>query len=111
MNNNLSNASLQWVLDELHPASACGRELLRDLRPGGPGDQESIERELDDVQRLVGADAAQWRQIARLAHAFSLVKDLRRTFARCREVALGEVELFEVKSFLMQVGRIAPQRR
>lgn len=109
MNNNLSNASLQWVLDELHPASACGRELLRDLRPGGPGDQESIERELDDVQRLAGADAAQWRQIARLAHAFSLVKDLRRTFVRCREVALGEVELFEVKSFLMQVGRIAPQ--
>ncbi len=103
------NESLEWVLDELHPASACGRELLRSLRPGGPGDREALERELDDVQRLAGADDGQWRQVSRLAHAFSMVKDLRRTFARCREAALDEIGLFEIKSFLMQVGRIAPQ--
>lgn len=103
------NASLEWVLHELQPASACGRALLNDLRPGGPGDRLQLERELDDLQRMADADAVQWRMLMRLSHGFSQVKDLRKTFSRCRALTLGDVELFEVKSFLLQMQRLAPQ--
>ena len=99
---------MQWVLDQLHPASACGRELLRGLHPGGPADRAELERELDDLQRLTGADDELTRLLASVALAFSQVKDRRRTFARCREMALSDVELFEVKTLLLQLGRLAP---
>lgn len=99
---------LVWVLDQLHPASACGRERLRAAKPAGPAQRRELERELEDVQRLVQADGEQRRLMAQMVHIFSQVRDVRPTLARCREVSLGDVELFEIKSLLLQLARLAP---
>ncbi len=99
---------LQWVLDELHPASACGRERLRALRPAAAEEKPALERELDDLQHLVDAGEEHRKLYGQLAHAFSQVKDLRRTFERCREMSLSDVELFEIKGYLLQLERLSP---
>ena len=105
------STGLQWVLDELHPVSAYGRERLRTLRPYAPGQRAELEEELDALESLLSADQAFGSVFSQLRHGLAQVKDLRRTFARCRAVTLGEIELFEIKSFLLQLERAAPLAR
>ncbi len=105
------STGLQWVFDELHPVSAYGHERLHALRPYAPEEREELERELDAVARLLSADVDMVGVFSQLRHGFVHVKNLRRTFVRCREVTLSEVELFEIKSFLLQLERAAPLAR
>lgn len=98
----------QYVLDLLAPCSPYGAELVRKPRFFAPREREALEAEWANVQAAIDGLSRFGAQYSRLRLLFMQVRDIRQTLRRCRETVLTEVELFEVKRFLLQLSLIAP---
>ncbi len=108
------NIGFQYVLDALHPCSPYGQERLRDLVPMGPGERAELLRQLGNIRRILENDACR-KELQQLLRIFMGLKMIRPTAKKCLETDLNEIELFEIKRFLLQsqeicglFGRIQP---
>lgn len=102
------NIGFGFVLDEMRPNSAWGRQLLKELVPFGPRQKKKIERELDNIEKTLRCWDEFGKEYKRLEHLFMQVKDIRTSIRKCRGGVLGEVDLFEVKRYLIQLAEILP---
>ena len=99
---------LTYVLGLLSPLTPYGAERARSPRFYTPSEREALEREWDNVQAAMGVLTRDPNACERLKHLLMQVRDIRGTLRRCRDTVLTEVELFEVKRFLLQLALIAP---
>ena len=98
-----------WVMARLDPASPFGNALVRSPRWYGPGDRADLEAEFSRVERMltllqegsVLADA--------MTHLLSEFHDIRNSLKRPTNAPMDEVELFEVKHFLIYLERLAEE--
>lgn len=99
------NIGFQYVLDALRPCSPFGQERLRDLTPMGPGDRAELLRQLGNIRRILECGDSQ-KQLQQLLRVFMGMKMVRPTAKKCLEADLNEIELFELKRFLLQSQEI-----
>ncbi len=99
------NIGLQYVLDAMRPCSPYGRQRLQDLTPMGPEARQELERQLSNVQRILQAGDS-GRRLQQLLRVLMGMKMVRPTVQKCRQTDLNEIELFEIKRFLLQSGEI-----
>ena len=103
------HSGLRWVLDKLTPMSPFGRVAARALCWYGPGQEEGLERELDNVALALdlwngdGDTAAALRGVTR---CLPLFHDIRGSFDRDPGSPFDLVELFEIKHFLVQLEQL-----
>lgn len=102
------NIGFQYVLDTLRPSSPYGRERVRELRPFSPEERPELLRQLSNVQRVAEGEEVCQKPLNQLLRVFMAVKDISPTVRKCRETALNEIELFEVKSFLLRCHEMLP---
>ena len=95
------------VLDLVCPASPYGEEALRQTRPAYPGQEEQLRRELQNIERTLAAQPRAETAYTRIEQVFTQTKDIRASIARIGG-EIGEVDLFEIKRFLLQLAEIAP---
>lgn len=121
------NAGLQWVLERLSPLSPFGKTAARHLRWYGPGQEEALEEEFDNVAlamelwsaggiqpvdcsfppRLTPAARAEGAAALRsVTKALPLFHDIKGSFDREPGVAFDLVELFEIKHFLVTLEQV-----
>ena len=98
----------QYVLDALRTNSPYGEERVRELKPFGRADRTELLRQLSNVQRVLEGEAACQKTLDRLMRVFMTVKNIRPTVQKCRETALNEIELFEVKCYLLRCSEMLP---
>lgn len=101
------NIGLQYVLDALHPCSPYGRALLRDLSPMGPGEKDTLQRQLGNIGRVLACREDCRKTLDQLLHILMGLRMIRPTVEKCREADLNEIELFEMKRFLLQCQQIS----
>ena len=99
------NIGFQYVLDALHPCSPYGQERLRDLTPMGPGHRAELLRQLGNIRRILENEGCQ-KELQQLLRIFMGLKMVRPTAKKCLEADLNEIELFEIKRFLLQSEEI-----
>jgi dsDNA-specific endonuclease/ATPase MutS2 len=99
------NIGLQYVLDAMQPCSPYGRRLLQALKPLGPESRQELQRQLDNVQKLLCLED-RGRQLQPLLRVLMGMKMVRPAVEKCRETQLNEIELFEIKRFLLQSEEI-----
>lgn len=99
---------MQFLLDEMAPSTPYGAEHVRQPHFYGPGERHALEQEWANVRAAVEGLAETPEAYDRISHLMMQVRDIRGTLKRCEEMVLTEVELFEVKRFLLQLGLIAP---
>lgn len=99
---------LQYVLDLLAPCTPFGAALIKKLRPCAPRERAKLERELDDLARVTEVWQEQQKSVAAVQHAMMHMKDVTRSVKKCGSHSLGEVELFELKNFLIHLSRLTP---
>ena len=87
----------------LQPASPYGKTRLKEEGFYGPGQQEALEHEFDNVAVLLAALAENEAAVLSLHQAFSGLKEVRGTLAACRERTLSEVELYELTAFCLRL--------
>ena len=98
----------QYVLDLLEPCSCYGSEYIRTLAPYTSAQRGELVRELDNIQRIISVYEDKKSVITKLEYSFMHLKDVRPIINRCRNTSLNEVELFEVKRFLLTFRDIYP---
>ena len=102
------NIGFQYVLEALQPCSVYGQERVRDLVPMGPADKPELLRQLGNIQRVLnGADACR-PALDTLLRGLMTMKMVRTTAQKCLEAPLNEIELFEIKRFLLRSFEIYP---
>ena len=102
------NIGFQYVLDALRPNSPYGAERVRELRPFAPAEKPELLRQLSNIQRVLDGEEACHKALAQLLRIFMTVKHIRPTVQKCLETSLNEIELFEVKCFLLRCSEMLP---
>ena len=97
---------MQDLLDRMEPASPYGAERVRKPVFFGPSEQETLERTHRNVAVALQGLGEQRAAYDRLDLLLMQMRDIRGTLQRARETVLTEVELFEIKRYLLQLSQL-----
>lgn len=106
--NQRESIGFRHVLEALAPCSAYGAALVRGLTPFRPGQEDLLRLELDNVGRAIAARPRCTQAWERLERVLMQIKDIRKSIGRCGRETLSEIELFEIKRFLIQLSELGP---
>jgi hypothetical protein len=95
------------VLSELRLRTPYGKKRAAAARAFAPGDEAALEAEFDRLQGVRNMLAAHGDAAKRIEGVFDEIKDLSLTLARCSELVLSTVELFEIKVLLLRTEALA----
>ncbi|MBO4879445.1 MAG: hypothetical protein J5544_04230, partial [Clostridia bacterium] len=104
----LNDIGFDYIIENLEPWSPFGEELRRRVRPYTGAERAELAAEFGNIALLADAyrrDPAAFGPAARYLMQF---KDIRRSLARSRETVLSDIELFEIKRFLILLEGFAP---
>lgn len=96
----------EYVQELLSPSSCFGIEKSRRLAPYGPDQKQELLTELDNIERLCTHFEECKRDIGIINRVFSHFKDIRPTLSRGDDYCFNEIELFEIKHFLIQSSQM-----
>lgn len=102
------NIGFQYVMDALCPCSPYGTEAVRHLKPFTPEEKPELLRQLNNIRRVLEGQERCQEPLNKMLSTLMCTKNIRLTVNKCREAALNEIELFEVKRFLLQTDELLP---
>ena len=105
-----SKIGFQYILDLMDPCSPYGQERLRRIRAYRPDERDELETELYNLGQLKDHMSERSREIHAIRHGYMQMKDIRRAVKKAREMCLSDIELFEIKNFLLCTERTAVSR-
>lgn len=103
------NIGFQYVMDALRPCSPYGTESVRRLVPFTKQQKPELLRQLNNIHRVLEGEVRCHDALNKMLSNFMTMKNIRLTVNKCREAALNEIELFEVKRFLLQTDELLPR--
>ncbi|OQB23779.1 MAG: DNA mismatch repair protein MutS [Firmicutes bacterium ADurb.Bin182] len=99
---------LQYILDSMTACTPYGAELIKRTVPYASEQKAELIVELNNIERAVLGLAECGEDYRLLMQQLSLFKDIRRSLKKCMELPLSEVELFEIKRFLINLRSLVP---
>jgi len=97
----------RYVLDLLECASPYGRALIRRPRFYAPHERDALEREFRNIIKIKTLLKDKKEEFLRIEQQMAATKDIRKSVERGLMDTLSEVELFELKRFLIRSEFIA----
>lgn len=101
-----TETGLEFVLRGLSIQTPHGQKVLKELKPFFPGEESLLREELDRTEQMGAFAETRPELVDALMLTFMCMKDIGGTLERCRKQALSEIELFEVKTFLLNMTAI-----
>lgn len=108
-NERLQSIGFRFVTDSIELMTPYGEALARRPHYYTREELPLLLAEQGNIERLMCAVREEPAGINALMRLLMPVKDIRRSIEQLEMRTLSEVELFEVKRFLLQLGLIAPQ--
>lgn len=111
-NRRLANAKtrretgLDYVMFNLDLNTPFGKKQLKEIQPYYPGEEEELRQELDRVERMIHFVRQNQTLTDKIQEVFMEVKDPSLTISRSGSTTLSTVELYEVKSLLLQMRQL-----
>jgi len=102
-----SETGLDYVLNNINIITPFGRKIVKDITPFFPGAEKSLRYELDKLEQIVALVKDYPGKIELLLEAFMEIKDNSFTIGRTTNNVLTVVELFEIKSYLLQLKKLS----
>lgn len=96
----------QFLLDEMQPNCIYGQEQVKNAAPYGREQKEELEEELVRLDRLVENYEKERQFWNGLELVLMQMKEVRGSLKRGRELVLTDLELFELKHFLLQSEKL-----
>ncbi len=96
-----------YVADLLEPASCFGADSVRHIRFYEPTDRAELLTELENVEKIADIFIGCREKIGNIQGIMVHFKDIRRTLTRPQEYCFSDVELFELKHFLLRSVELA----
>ena len=88
-------------MDRLNPSSPYGQERVRRMTPYTSEEKDLLMEELSNLEKLMNKKEDLKQEINHLRRIFMQMKDVRPTIKKAREMCLNDIELFEMKNFLI----------
>ena len=101
-----SQTGLDYVISGIDLNTPFGKRIIKEKKPFFPGQEEQLKRELDKVEEMMSLAQQNSRSIDVLQETFMEMKDNTFTIERSKTAALSVVEIFEIKSLLLQMKKI-----
>ena len=105
----LESIGFRYVLDSLELMTPYGEELRRHPRFYARSELDGLKAEQANVAVLRDAVRNEPDRVNAIMRLMMPVKDIRRSIRSLSERTLSEVELFEIKRFLLELELIAPE--
>ena len=102
-----SETGLDYVISCVNILTPFGRKALKDKEPFFPGEESLLEEEFGKLGKMLEFAKESGGGADELLRIFMEIKDIRHTVERSGKDALSVVELFEIKSLLLKMERIA----
>lgn len=97
---------LQYILNLLNPVSPYGKEAVKRVKPFQLNEKEKLEQELNEIEKIVLTFDACKTDLNRLEHTMSSMKDIQQSLEKGMETNLNEIELFEIRQFLIALEEL-----
>ncbi len=95
------NIGFQYIIDCLNPSSPYGRDLVKKISPYESGKQKNLEREWNHIGHMRAIWESVRPETDHLRRVFMRMKDIRKGLKKAGEMCLDDLELFEIKNFLI----------
>ncbi len=102
-----TETGLEYVMNKLDINTPFGQKVRKETRPFFPGQEQELRAELDKVQQMVDFVRENEKLVGRLSETFMMMKDVSYTIERSGSSALSVVELYEIKSLLLNMRSVA----
>ncbi|MDD3832191.1 MAG: hypothetical protein PHW00_06040 [Clostridia bacterium] len=111
--NNLSSDKIKtiginYIIDNLSTVSPLGKERLRNISYYGRSNIELLNRELDNIQALVDNHAIVSNKLLNITTVIANAKNISKSVSKLPHHTLDEIELFEIKKFLLLCDTLSP---
>jgi len=97
----------KYIINLIEPVSPYGKEALRCAYPASPGQEEELSRKLQNIEKAIISLEQKGASYTKLEELLVQTRDVRNSVSRIGDV-LSEVDLFEIKRYLLQLKQIVP---
>ena len=97
---------LDYVMLKMDIISPFGKKKVKEIRPFFPGDEDALRSELNRVEDMIAFIVRYPRLKDKIQEIFMEVKDSTNTIERSAGNVLSVVEIFEIKSLLLQMRQL-----
>ena len=94
-----------FITQLIKPVSPYGREALRRIEPYHPGQEDALNLELQNIAKTLKSRPGLEDEYLKLEQQLGLTRGIRGSIERIGQ-ELNEVDLFEIKRFLIQLQQI-----
>lgn len=101
-----ADSGYNWVLAQLAPLTPFGRAMARSPRWYAPEEQPALDTELANLEDALALNRAAHPALGSMSVAFSAFRDPRNSLQRPDDAPMDEVELFEIKYFLLTLSHL-----
>lgn len=98
---------LRYVIGRIDVLTPFGQKKLKELRPFLPGSEGQLVKELDKLECILGITEKYEDVVSQISSVFMKMKDNSFSLERSSFDVLTMVELFEIKTFLLQLETLA----
>jgi DNA mismatch repair protein MutS2 len=95
-----------YVVSCLNIQTPFGKREIREAKPFFPGEEEQLREELDKVERMMEFAKGHPNDTSKLSEIFMCAKDISGTIKRSASDVLSVVQIFEVKSAMLDMASI-----
>ncbi|MBR1993454.1 MAG: hypothetical protein IJ988_03945 [Firmicutes bacterium] len=97
---------LDFVVSAINLQTPFGVKQIKEQEPFLPGEEENLREELKRVQKMMDIAGAAPKDIGLLLETFMVMKDNTFSIERAKSSVLSVVEIFELKSLLLQMLKV-----
>ena len=97
---------LDYVMLNMDVISPFGKKALKEMRPFFPGEEEALRDELNRIDEMIGFVKENPILKDKIQEVFMEIKDSSNTISRSENSVLSVVEIYEIKSLLLQMRQL-----
>lgn len=97
---------LDYVASAMNLLTPFGKKQIKEQKPFFPGEEEALREELERIRKMLKTAYLHPKDIEVLQELFMVMKDNTFTIERSENAVLSVVEIFELKSLLLQMEKL-----
>ncbi len=97
---------LDFVVSAINLQTPFGVKQIKEQEPFFPGEEDALREELERIRKMMDIAIASPKDIGLLLETFMVMKDNTFSIERAKSSVLSVVEIFELKSLLLQMLKV-----
>lgn len=98
----------QFLMDQMTANTVYGADEIKQVAPFQPDEKEKLALEYEEIGRIMSAFECAHKELGQIELSLMFMKEIRGSIRNLREMSLSDIELYEIKNFLIQVEKILP---